>query len=62
MQEATGSNEEDSAPSALLQQAMNMLASADEEERRLTADSQAAYTQLAEAQVLTRVHSSTEPQ
>lgn len=47
----TSAAEEDSAPSALLQHAMHMVSSAEEEERRLTADSAAAYTQLAEAQV-----------
>lgn len=42
---------EDPAPSALLQHAMKMVFSAEEEERSLIAESAAAYTQLAEAQV-----------
>ena len=43
---------EDPAPSALLQHAMQMVSSAEEEEQSLIAESAAAYTQLAEAQVL----------
>lgn len=42
---------EDPAPSALLQHAMQMVFSAEEEERSLIAESAAAYTQLTEAQV-----------